>query len=633
MPPLTPPTLPLDTFCRKLEIPNSPEWLGSVNGALLSQMFASGWQVGDDGISEDEAAARWQRMVREFWASDGCNDEKINCRDFLPSAGIVTYAPNDPFLTPEYTPPGYSMPPYYANAGIPLPGVIPTDAMVNLLSPENLITIATDPGFPRFSMSVSGTGEVELEFVKIPQGGLMYIQAPDATVPLQIVELDSVSVFDVASLAFLLALLGLPGDYSVVNTEIIELHFETPGDHAVECTFLPQLGGEVILGFGGGLRRIGLCGLSATGENMYFRLRANPENNRLMEAQWSVDGDWELVLDNTCCDPAGGEGTQSRLNGDTYYYEISLDGGETWISDPTDPRLTGTQYPPLDPETENLKCQAATNAFQQFQNAYLECAIAFVSATTVVAAAAAIAAILAVIITRPTEAYKLIPIIMTRISAFIGSTAEAFTIDFATFADALFCAMFCNVKDDGTFDQAGFDEVIASVEGSTIGRLLSQIILYCWQVLGLTNAAKTPTGTAVDPSACEACDCGDCDTLEWELYDGTHGTGLTRGSDEGGDYIQVTSTTTPGGGDAQFVIITTHPGDLVNAWSEPCCILDHIEYVSETPEDTKIVNGIPCGLSHSGLTSFGDGDCGWFYQIQSNNSNFVAKIYVRNGGC
>src|SRR5215207_9373412 len=75
---ITPDTLPPDTFCRRLFIPNSPQWIGTISGALLPLIYASEW-VQVEGITADEAAERAKIMLDEFWADNGCGGDDMTC--------------------------------------------------------------------------------------------------------------------------------------------------------------------------------------------------------------------------------------------------------------------------------------------------------------------------------------------------------------------------------------------------------------------------------------------------------------------------------------------------------------------------------------------------------------------------
>lgn len=339
------PSVPDDgsRICVKVNIPNIPAHRQAFLGAIYNLTRWYSWEQ-DEAHTAREIATVWKGIFNELLDHfyDGCPEDADcrQCLDFLPEYPIVHYAPNDPFRTPDYTPPGYIIPPWYKNPTFPLPGVLPTDAMVNLLSLAEIPIAALADGMPRFSITTSGTGELELEFVKIPQGGYVIVQSDDA-VGIQLVDLHSTSVTDAASLGTLLGILGLPGDYDIVQTETVELHFDVSGLHVTNCTFIPAIGGDVILGFGGGLRRVSLCGLdipqetpmalfqvdgcllqwrpndqsswqtlvdlsTCAGGDALIQLRQNPDNSCLLEQQIVDGGDWLPAFDFSLCAPGTG---------------------------------------------------------------------------------------------------------------------------------------------------------------------------------------------------------------------------------------------------------------------------------------------------------------------------------------
>lgn len=75
---ITPDNLPTDTFCRRLLIPNDPKWIGTISGALMVLMYPSEWSE-IDGITAEEAAERSKVMLNDFWNSDCCGDDCMNC--------------------------------------------------------------------------------------------------------------------------------------------------------------------------------------------------------------------------------------------------------------------------------------------------------------------------------------------------------------------------------------------------------------------------------------------------------------------------------------------------------------------------------------------------------------------------
>lgn len=231
---------------------------------------------------------------------------EAGCTEYLPDVPFITYAPNNPFSTPDYIPPGYIIPPWYNNPLIPLPGVIPSDAMVNFLALPAFLQIpdVLEEGLPRCRVHFAGTGELEIEMVKVPQGGLAYITLDGGVIGARIVDLNTISPLLLDPIEDLLDLI-LTGD--LVNVEVIEIDFDTPGNHFVDITFLPKVSPEVLIGFGGGLRRISLCGLSLTEEFPMPQFRVVD-----CELEWRTDGNapWVLLVDLTECTVPGETGPQ-----------------------------------------------------------------------------------------------------------------------------------------------------------------------------------------------------------------------------------------------------------------------------------------------------------------------------------
>jgi len=77
---ITPPSLPPTTYCRRLLIPNSPEWIGTVTGALMDLIYPSAWKQ-TTGISSDDAANRAREMFNLYLNSgnDGECGEMACC--------------------------------------------------------------------------------------------------------------------------------------------------------------------------------------------------------------------------------------------------------------------------------------------------------------------------------------------------------------------------------------------------------------------------------------------------------------------------------------------------------------------------------------------------------------------------
>jgi len=71
---LTPPDIPEGLACRTLRMPDSLYWLGIFNNALLTTVDAWRWeQVNDTDLTIDEAVAKCQEIINQFWLTSECD--------------------------------------------------------------------------------------------------------------------------------------------------------------------------------------------------------------------------------------------------------------------------------------------------------------------------------------------------------------------------------------------------------------------------------------------------------------------------------------------------------------------------------------------------------------------------------
>lgn len=586
-------------LCVKVYIPNIPAHRQAFIGAVYNLTRWYAWEF-DEAHTGREIATVWKGVFEEMLENfyNGCPEDEdcSKCRDYLPEHPLIKYYPNDPFRTPDYTPPGYELPPWYTNPGVPLPGVIPTDAMVNLLSLAEIPIAALAEGMPRFEMTVTGRGELELEMVKIPQGGylLLYSTNPERT---RLINMQSVSVIDAVSLGALLAILGIPGDYDIIESEVVELKFDNPGEHYVLGTFIPAIGGEVLLGFGGGLRRVTLCGLSIPGEDaMYFRFRENPENSRIMQAQWEEGGEWEDILDNTCCE-APQYITQFIDNG---VMQISYDNGATWEDAPpgVDPRKAVPTAPPIPGDDGDIKrCTAASSATQHLKNMEEE------QATNVDAWAGGplqlVAAFLFLLLGLGTlgASFALVPFV-------VGFMAAVFTAGHAAYVAAFTeevwekvqCAIYCNTDPDGgKYTQAQVDRICNRLNSDLTG-VANTWIVGTIRTMGpnlLTNASRAGLDTGFD---CSTCDCETC-ISHWS-YPESFG-------EPPEDYTEDTEA-----GTITFSAKELAPGNwYVGLQSDTCCNIT-VDIIAGSA--TSIFQGvIPCPEPEGGYSFFVETEPPW----------------------
>lgn len=249
--------------------------------------------------------------------------DEDGCREFKPEVAFITYLPNDPFQTPNYTPPGYLLPPWYTNPGIPLPGVIPTDAMVNFTSLPlfgNLPDLIAS-GLPRAQIHFEGEGELEIEFVQIPQGGYVLVVVDGNPLNNRLYDLNAVPLTDLEAIE---AIFDIVIGQALNASITCELKFATPGEHVVDITFLPQVSDDVIFGMGGGIRRVSLCGLSEVEDVEPVQIETFNDGCGL---RWRPNSqhDW-IVLNDNICGEDGQDGTDGQDGADGQDGEDGTDG-------------------------------------------------------------------------------------------------------------------------------------------------------------------------------------------------------------------------------------------------------------------------------------------------------------------
>ncbi len=193
--------------------------------------------------------------------------------------------------------------------------------------------------------------------------------------------------------------------------------------------------------------------------------------------------------------------------------EISTDGGATWIPDPFDPRKTVTLLNPLPASTPNIKCQAAWNTRKSMENAVNAVANVLDVTLTLLAIATAIAGVLAVLLFNPTQAYKLIPVVIQLAVSIAALSKTDFLAAFtATVYDNFQCLIYCNTDASGNVNIAQVRSQLAS-KFSGIPLNGFSLIITCLGDAGMNNLARTDAGAIGHD--CTSCACSDCSQANW----------------------------------------------------------------------------------------------------------------------
>jgi len=181
-----------------------------------------------------------------------CLEGEVYCYEYDPSYSFISFAPQNPLVEPNYVPPGYTSPPFVVveqgNVVLETLGFEPGDVYADINSfPlftgwQALLT----QGLPRFRVNFTGPSEIELHLLKIPLGGNALITIDGNPFNVEIISTE--------------LKIGI-GDTEIGVDTIKEFKFTDTDDHFIDVTFIPVLDeGLVPLKFGGGIRKIVVCG-------------------------------------------------------------------------------------------------------------------------------------------------------------------------------------------------------------------------------------------------------------------------------------------------------------------------------------------------------------------------------------
>lgn len=199
------------------------------------------------------------------------------CFEYPPHAPFIDYVPQNPYNEPDLVPTGYLFVPInkfsdfsligWLSTWFPtylesLTGYLPDDLIVDISSLPLLQAFMTEvSGLPQIEITVQGEGVAELHLLSFPLGGRIIV-----TVDEQPNLLDFFA--------------GIGGNGVVIESErdltsipiendatiIEEIEVTGSGQHVIYITFAPVINDSLIpIGFGGGFRKVVLCGFDELG--------------------------------------------------------------------------------------------------------------------------------------------------------------------------------------------------------------------------------------------------------------------------------------------------------------------------------------------------------------------------------
>jgi hypothetical protein len=238
---------------------------------------------------------------------------------------------------------------------------------------------------------------------------------------------------------------------------------------------------------------------------------------RWMEiTQCVIDGVNEAMASNCGCGCDDRIPTNQRYTEDGHL-EVSYDNGATWENaDATDPRFNSPIFSPLPGADGSTKrCKGANSVIAILKDEQAKSSAILDAATGLTALITAVAGYVA-----STGVGLLVGAILALMSGvltlIINQGEAAFTASFGgTTWDDLLCILFCEMEDDGTFTEAGWETVVTKA-GELANYPANEWLAHMIKVIGpvgLTNASLTGAAGSL---SCDGCD---CDAVWCYLFD------------------------------------------------------------------------------------------------------------------
>lgn len=277
---------PLGDICIPLFVPDDPEWLWYVIKCLSFPTAKRFW-VKDEAVDIEAVRKEWENrvyipFVNRALAGETCPEvAQGDCVEYNARAGFITWFPINPFYDSSI-PSGYVQPPFFLWQNI-LPNIIPdfieefaVDALGFTGYENNDVLTALwafpffmnwfnefSGGFPRFTVQVQGQGSVELHLLNVPLGGRCLITVDVEFNPLDIINGLVNEGFNMVELNK--DVFAAPPELESVH--IVEIELPDNAQHTIHVTFLPTVNDSFdFINFGGGLRKVVLCGVTPIGE-------------------------------------------------------------------------------------------------------------------------------------------------------------------------------------------------------------------------------------------------------------------------------------------------------------------------------------------------------------------------------
>jgi hypothetical protein len=277
--------VPDDDICVEVAIPNHPDYIALFLRAVRMLETQRMYERDETMEGAKIVAEQWRNrtvtpLIETVAQGMPCADERSECLSYPAYAGFIKYFPDNPFDNDATPPAGYLLPAWWRWGKVEtiLPDYI--DDFVNhqieqftqyknndaicwissLLSINWLAWLETGYAYPAIEIEVTGSGTANITLLSFPLGGRAIIEVDQQPNALDIL---SGGVFDPDSFIVDTArdLTSFPPEEYPIN--VIPIEITEPGDHTIYVLFLPVVNpgiSDELIGFGGGLRSVELCG-------------------------------------------------------------------------------------------------------------------------------------------------------------------------------------------------------------------------------------------------------------------------------------------------------------------------------------------------------------------------------------
>lgn len=205
-----------------------------------------------------------------------------------------------------------------------------------------------------------------------------------------------------------------------------------------------------------------------------------------------------------------------RLSSDGSTFELSVDGGETWVPDPADPRSSIPDVPSPNTPGSKAKCDAADNIVQGLKEAQTIISDTASGEGSLQALAIEIVtALLALLLLPPAGVVLLVPLIIGIVRHFLSMGKAAYDALFTEERwDIVRCAFYCAVNDDGHLSAEGMQRaknyIYSHIPGDNTPTGAAQNIVDVINFVGLAGLNLIAMTYQASGADCSDCECENC---------------------------------------------------------------------------------------------------------------------------